>query len=71
MLTVAQTMQNIWNFMVGKSSVQETAPLAVIRGSWQHCFGTKPARIELCMAPPLPARSGPHPNKLLCLRMVH
>ena len=31
MLTVAQTMQNIWNFMVGKSSPQEIATLAIIR----------------------------------------
>ena len=27
----AQTMQNIWNFMVGKTSVQEIAILAIIR----------------------------------------
>ena len=31
MLTVAQTTQNIWNFMVGKSSLQEMATLAIIR----------------------------------------
>ena len=31
MLTVAQTTQNIWNFMVGKSSLQEIATLAIIR----------------------------------------
>ena len=31
MLTVAQPMQNIWNFMVGKSSPQEIATLAIIR----------------------------------------
>ena len=30
MLTVAQTMKNISNFMVGKSSLQEIAPLAII-----------------------------------------
>jgi len=30
MLTVAQTTKNISNFMVGKSSLQEIAPLAVI-----------------------------------------
>ena len=28
---MAQTTQNIWNFMVGKSSVQEIAILAIIR----------------------------------------
>ena len=31
MLTVAQTTKNISNFMVGKSSLQEIAPLAIIR----------------------------------------
>ena len=31
MLTVAQTTQNIWNFMVGKSSLQEIATLAIIQ----------------------------------------
>ena len=31
MLTVTQMTQNIWNFMVGKSSLQEIATLAVIR----------------------------------------
>ena len=31
MLIVAQTTQNIWNFMVGKSSLQEIATLAIIR----------------------------------------
>ena len=31
MLTVAQTTHNIWNFMVGKSSLQEIATLAIIR----------------------------------------
>ena len=30
MLIVAQTKQNIWNFMVGKSSLQEIATLAII-----------------------------------------
>ena len=30
MLTVAQTMKNISNFMVRKSSLQEIAPLAII-----------------------------------------
>ena len=30
MLTVAQTMQNIWNFMVGKWSLQEIATLTNI-----------------------------------------
>ena len=30
MLTVAQTMKNTSNFMVGKSSLQEIAPLAII-----------------------------------------
>ena len=30
MPTVAQTMQNIWNFMVGKSSPQEIATLAIV-----------------------------------------
>ena len=30
MLTVAQTMKNISNFMVGKSSLQEIAPLVII-----------------------------------------
>ena len=30
MLTIAQTMKNISNFMVGKSSLQEIAPLAII-----------------------------------------
>ena len=31
MLTVAQTTQNIWNFMVGKLSLQEIGTLAIIR----------------------------------------
>ena len=31
MSTVAQTMQNIWNFMVGKLSLQEIATLAIIQ----------------------------------------
>ena len=31
MLTVAQTTQNIWNFMVRKSSPPEIAALAIIR----------------------------------------
>ena len=31
MLTVAQTMQNIWHLMVGKSSLQEIATLAIIQ----------------------------------------
>ena len=31
MLTVAQTMQNIWYFMVGKFSLQEIATLAIIQ----------------------------------------
>ena len=31
MLTVAQTTQNIWNFMVRKSSLQQIATLALIR----------------------------------------
>ena len=31
MLTVAQTMQNILHFMVGKSSLQEIATLAIIQ----------------------------------------
>ena len=31
MFSVAQTMQNIWNFMIGKSSLQEIATLAIIR----------------------------------------
>ena len=31
MLTVAQTTQNIWNFTVRKSSLQEIATLAIIR----------------------------------------
>ena len=31
MLTVAQTMQNIWNFIVGKSSPQEIVTLVIIR----------------------------------------
>ena len=30
MLTVAQITQNIWHFMVGKSSLQEIATLAII-----------------------------------------
>ena len=30
MLIVAQTKQNIWNFMVGKSSLQAIATLAII-----------------------------------------
>ena len=30
-VTVAQTTQNIWKFMVGKSSLQEIATLAIIR----------------------------------------
>ena len=30
MLTVAPTTQNIWNFMVGKSSLQEIATLVII-----------------------------------------
>ena len=31
MLTAAQTMQNISNFMIGKSSLQEITSLAIIR----------------------------------------
>ena len=31
MLTVAQAMQNILHFMVGKSSLQEIATLAIIQ----------------------------------------
>ena len=31
MLTVARTTQNIWNFMVEKSSLQEIATLAIIQ----------------------------------------
>ena len=47
MLTEAQTTQNIWSFMVGKSSLQEIATLAIIREisvsgiireSWQQCL---------------------------------
>ena len=31
MLTAAQTLQNISNFMIGKSSLQEITSLAIIR----------------------------------------
>ena len=31
MLTVAETTQNIWNFMVRKSSLQEIATLVIIQ----------------------------------------
>ena len=39
-VTVAQTTQNIWKFMVGKSSLQEIATLAIIREIWDSNLET-------------------------------
>ena len=41
MLTVAQTIQSIWNFVVGKSSLQEIATLEIIRGISDSNLGTR------------------------------
>ena len=57
MLTVAQTMKNISNFMVGKSSLQEIAPLAIIlSGRYQTLIWRPGDTVQTLESPTLSGR---------------
>ena len=56
MLTVAQTTQNIWNFMVGKSSLQEIATLSIIREIYRTLIWRPGDMVQTLKSPGLSAR---------------